>query len=204
MSLLPEVLAKLNNRADVLKIKLWNNSLKYNLTDNINLEVSTVAAKVGLPQTCLDAEVNIIRNEKGDVIDYTIGNGTADCREEKWTYPLNHDSPVMIDVRYNTQTYKLFWKTSKKGTFETQYGITDSSILLSYPDVPDVEKRIKSLAPQGKYYTFDNTVTYKLSSSTDISLGYTMKYDRLPDSDDTSKYPVIDSNNLSFNLTTNF
>ncbi len=111
---------------------------------------------------------------------------------------------MTLDVGFVSQSYKLFWKTSKKATFETNFGISNINLALDLSNVPAVATLIAKLAPTGKYYTLSNNLKYKLTSSTDLSIGYSQKYDRMPDSADKSKYPAIDSTNFSFKLSTSF
>jgi len=200
LNILPKPIARLNTRHETLHINVWNNSFKYNISDNINLDIGLTKVKVWLPRDCLDGEFIAITNDQGQTIDYKIGNGV--CTPE--APPPNDDNYLTLDVIYNSQSYKLFWKTSKKASFETSFGINNTSIALDLSGVPAVKKLINDLAPQGKSYSLSHSLKYKLTSSTELSMGYSRKYDRMPDSDDSSNYPVKDSTNFSFNLSTSF
>ncbi len=199
LDLLPKILARINNRKETLRLKVWTQSLKYNITDDINFEIGSTKVKAALPETCLDGEIITITNDVGETIDYQVGNGTANCSPDNLD-----DNPFALDVTYNTHSFKLYWKTSMKATFETNFGINDSHIVFYYPNVTAVAPLINDMVDQGKYYSLSGKFSYKLTSSTDLSLGYSTKYDRMPDSDDSEDSPVKDSMNISFSLNTNF
>jgi hypothetical protein len=195
-----KLLDAINNRRETLKINVWNNSLKYYLSDKINLELGVTKVKVILPKSCLDSDRIAVLNEQGAVIGYKLGNGRYECDD-----PSSPDIALGIDVKYNTQSLKLNWQTSKKASVTTGFGINDSRIHIYSSRLTDeISKLVADNVNQGKYFSFDQSIKYKLTSSTDIEVAYTSKYDRMPDSDDSDDSPTTDQSHVRFSLSTSF
>ncbi|HOO56674.1 MAG TPA: S-layer homology domain-containing protein [bacterium] len=199
MSLLAGFMDKINTRTETLKIKFYTGSLEYFVSDNIKFKYSKTTAKVNLPRTCLDGDRIDIVDDQGNVVDVITGDGLYTCG-----VPGSKDARIEIGVVYDDQSFGLTWKTSNKADFETKFGIKNSMIAISYPDLTQIEEIITDLVPQGKYYTMDYKFSYKLTNSTDVNFSYSQEYDRMPDSDDEDKYPTIDEQKLKFGVSTNF
>ncbi len=189
----------INTRTETLKITYWNNDLKYYLNDDINLNFKYSVANLNLPKACLDFSTpQVVTDDHGNLIDQYKGDGILDCGD-----PNGVDKDIKIDVLFNSQDYILNWRTSSRTESETTFGIRNISISVDYYLDAFVDA-VNTLAPHGKNFLLKQSFKYKLTNSANISLSYEKEYDRLPDSDDTSKYPVIDSQKVSFQLEATF
>lgn len=202
-SLLGTILGFVNNvntRQETLKIDFWNNDLKYYFNDDINLNFKYSKANVALPTACLDItlETNPITDDHGNIIDKYRGDGVLDCAN-----PESSDRTVKIDVAFSSQDYILNWRTSSRASSETTFGIRNMKLSVDYY-VTTLTDLIDDLAPQGKNFILKQKFDYKLTSSANISFTYEKEYDRLPDSDDDEKFPVIDSEEVTLKIETTF
>ena len=197
--LLANFVTKLNTRRETLRLSAWNNSLKYNISDNMSLTLGYTRAKVKLPKTCLDGDQVKLTDDYGNVYYNEIGDGIYDCANGEY------DALLALDLRVDNQSMELAWRTSKDSELTTKFSTMNLQFSFDY-SVSAVVDLIEDLVPRGKYWTFEQNYKYRLTETTSLDFIYKKEYDRVEDeySVDNYKYPTIDSHVFKFKLSTTF
>ncbi|MFH1538065.1 MAG: S-layer homology domain-containing protein [bacterium] len=206
--ILPKPISFINNRQTKARLKVWMNNFKYNLSDKISMKAAYTDASLNIPTSCLDSNLVFVRDEDGNKIDVLYGDGATSCKSEGG---LDAVEKFGVEFKMFEQKYTLNWKTSKTTDFEGTFKISDMDIFFGYnmsaesgaPPSP-VEELVTKLAPSGRSYMLHGQVLHKLTSSTELKLGYLTNFDVYPDSDDSGDYPVIDSDLYYLNVNTKF
>lgn len=204
MEILARFLDKLNSRRETLKLNAWINSGKYNLTDRINFDIGYTAVNASLAPACLDGDPVTYKDDMGNLVYVGTGNGQYTCGQAD-----TNDSTAALKVKFTTQKFAMFWKTSKNSDLTTTYSTSNINFKLSYPDLPAVEKIVSDLVPTGRTITLSHAYNYKLTSSTSLNLSIQNVYDTVDDDyrageGANDKYPVRDNREVKLKVTTTF
>ncbi len=216
ISVLSNFIAKVNTRREMLSLNVWNNGLKYYLSDKIIFNFSSTAIKAALPESCLDGNIVDIMDDHGTMIDRVMGNGKYTCFD---AFPETGDVSLKLDFKMVTQSYKIEWKTSKRANYTASFDISDIKLSVDFPSLPDVATIISDLAPTGKSFKTTHQVDYKLTGSTSVLFYYEKNYDTDMARDKYykattagsfesgytyAKYPVVDEQKIMLKISTQF
>lgn len=196
---LPKPISFFNRRGTKLGINVWMNNFKYNISEKISMKAGFTDVSVSLPESCLDNDLVLIKDDNGTAVDIQYGDGVTQCESQGGTDTVENFG---IKMKYRKHKYTLDWKTSKNTDLTSTFTINETDLAFTYN--PTVESVIKDLAPRGKYYHMGSVLTHRLTTSTSIKIGYFMAFDTYPDSDDSGKYPVQDQDHFLFYADTKF
>ncbi|HOO55688.1 MAG TPA: S-layer homology domain-containing protein [bacterium] len=169
---------RLNNRGQdgLIDISFYQNTFTYYISDDISFSADYTYGKGGLGPACIDGNYSEVKDDQGNVIDKFIGNGIADCNPNSPTFD-NNDLMIMLRFGYKDQSYKLYWRTSKKAEFSTTYSFGDTRINIESSVAP-VKDAVQDLVDQGRDYQFSNNLKYRLTDVSNVEMWYNFGYTR--------------------------
>lgn len=172
------LIARLNNRArgDTIKLSYFDNKLYYYMSDDISITWKYSNVKAGLGPLCLDGNLVYVKDDHGDTIHSSIGNGYADCDAGSPTYD-SEDLALSLRILTRSQAFNIFWRTSKKAEFSMDYGFDDTRIVVT-ASLPGLDTAITDLVPQGRNYYAKYNFKYRLTDVSRIEMWYNTEYAR--------------------------
>lgn len=168
---------RLNNRGTdaMLRLSVFTNSFTYYVSDKMQLSASYSNVRAALGPGCIDANVSIVRNDAGDPVDKQIGNGVTNCTEGDPAKDPEDLNPV---IRYKTQSqsYSLYWKTSKRADMNFSVGKSNNKANISFGAGSAVDDAIKELIPATQKQSLSASLNYRLTDISTVSMWYNDGY----------------------------
>ncbi len=168
---------RLNNRGfeTMVRATVFTNSFTYYVSDKMQLSTSYSNVRVALGPGCIDANVSLVKNDNGDVIDKTIGNGVANCNVGD---PAKDPEDINPVIRYKTrsQSYSLYWKTSKRADMNFSVGTKRDSAKISLGAGSAVDDALKALIPSTQSQSFSASLNYRLTDVSTAKMWYNDGY----------------------------
>lgn len=161
----------------LLSFRIFQNKLTYYISNRMNFSYDYMYGRGGLGPDCLDGDLMPVKNDKGEVIDYVVGNGIRDCSIDNQA----NDLKLSVRATIKTQTYKFWMRTSKKGEYELEYKSDELLLKLDFGEDSSAQV-MKDLfeenVPYGTEYSFNNKFKYRLTDVSRLEFWYNYKFGR--------------------------